>query len=330
MKALQETVLVTGATGFIGRTLVSRLLATTGYAVRAAVRQGAAALPAGSVSIDGIGPDTDWREAVRNCRVVVHCAARVHVMQEKEADPLREFRKVNVQGTLRLARQAAEAGARRFVFLSSVKVNGEQTPLNHPFTDLDVPAPEDPYGISKQEAEEGLRRLGLQMGMEIVIIRPTLVYGPGVKGNFLSLTRWVDRGFPLPLGAVANRRSFIGLDNLVDLIMTCIDHPAAASQTFLAADGEDLSTAELVRRLALALGKPARLFPVPPAFLQGIAALCGRREMIRRLCGSLQVDIGKAKGLLGWRPPCTVDEGLRRMVAEGGMQDGKIPGAQVQ
>ena len=313
-------ILITGATGFIGKTLVQRLLARPEYAARIAVRRITKDLPAAAqpVLIEEIGPGTDWREAVEACRAIVHCAARVHVMEERAADPLQEFRRINVQGTLNLASQAAEAGIRRFVFLSSVKVNGEQTPLNRPFTEDDVPAPEDPYGISKREAEDGLRQLALQTGMEVVIIRPPLVYGPGVKGNFRSLIRWA--AIPLPLAAVANKRSFVGLDNLVDLIMTCIDHPAAANQTFLAGDGEDLSTAELVRRLALALGRPSRLFPLPPGILQGIASLIGRQAMMQRLCGSLQVDIGKAKGLLGWRPPCTVDEGLRRMTAGDGMQ----------
>ncbi|MDR3631866.1 MAG: SDR family oxidoreductase [Desulfocapsaceae bacterium] len=311
-------ILVTGGTGFIGRALLAGLLEKKAFAVRTAVRRAPEGLPAGvgSCRIDGLGPGTDWREAVQACQVVVHCAARVHVMEERAADPLQEFRRVNVQGTLRLARQAAEAGVGRFVFISSIKVNGEETPLDRPFTEDDRPAPEDPYGISKYEAEEGLRRLAAKTGMEVVIIRPPLVYGPGVKGNFQRLIRWVDWGLPLPLGAVQNKRSFVGLDNLADLTMTCIDHPAAGGQTFLAGDGEDLSTPELLRRVALALGKPARLLPVPQAFLQGMAALLGRRAMVKRLCGSLRVDIGKARSLLGWRPPLSVDEGLRRMVRE--------------
>jgi UDP-glucose 4-epimerase len=233
-------------------------------------------------------------------------------MHDKAADPLTEFRKVNVEGTLNLARQAAEAGVRRFIYISSIKVNGEQTFLGQLFTEDDLPAPLDPYSISKYEAEEGLRKLAQQTGMEIVIIRPPLVYGPGVKANFLAMMRWLRKGVPLPLGAIHNQRSFVALDNLVDLIVTCIDHPAAANQTFLVSDGEDLSITGLLRRMGLALGRPARLIPVPVFLLTAGAALVGRRDMAQRLCGSLQVDISKAQTLLGWKPPISVDEGLHR------------------
>ena len=259
--------------------------------------------------IDGL---SNWTDALSGVKVVVHLAARVHIMRDEAADPLAEFRRVNVEGTLNLARQAAEAGVRRFVYLSSIKVNGEQTLLGKPFTEQDLPTPLDPYGMSKYEAEEGLRKLAQKTGMEVVVIRPVLVYGPGVKANFLNMMRWLHKGVPLPLGAIHNRRSLVALDNLVDLIVTCIDHPAAANQIFLVSDGEDLSTTELLRRMGLALGRPARLIPVPVSLLTAWAALLGRRDMAQRLCGSLQVDISKTQTLLGWKPPISVDEGLRR------------------
>jgi nucleoside-diphosphate-sugar epimerase len=249
---------------------------------------------------------------VADVDIVVHCAARVHILNDQTADPLAEFRQVNVDGTLTLARQAAQAGVRRFVFLSSIKVNGEQSGDGLAFNADQRPAPSDPYGISKYEAEVGLRALARETGMEVVIIRPPLVYGPGVKANFLAMMRWLRRGVPLPLGGVTeNRRSFVFLDNLVDLIVTCIDHPAAANQTFLVSDDEDLSTAALLRRMAAALGRPARLIPMPAGLITLVAKLIGRPGIAQRLCGSLQVDIGKTKTLLCWSPPVSVDEGLR-------------------
>ena len=234
-------------------------------------------------------------------------------MTEQATDPLLEFRHINVDGTLNLARQAAEAGTRRFVFLSSIKVNGERTNPGRPFTADQQPEPGDPYGVSKMEAEIALRELAKKTGMEVVIIRPPLVYGPGVKANFLEMMRWLSRGVPLPLGAVTqNKRSLVALGNLVDLVETCIEHPAAANQTFLVSDGEILSTADLLQRLGIALGCPARLIPVPVGLLKLGAALLGRSAVAQRLCGSLEVDIGKTRELLGWSPPLSVDEGLRR------------------
>jgi nucleoside-diphosphate-sugar epimerase len=217
-----------------------------------------------------------------------------------------------VDGTLNLARQAAERGVQRFIFLSSVKVNGEQTLSGKQFAAQDKAVPVDAYAISKWEAEQGLLKIAQESRMEVVIIRPPLVYGPGVKANFLAMMRWLHKGLPLPLGAIQNKRSFVALDNLVDLVVTCLDHPAAANQVFLAGDGEDLSTPELLRRLGLALGSPARLLPVPVPLLKSGAALLGKSDMAQRLCGSLQVDISKARTLLGWSPPISVDEGLRR------------------
>jgi len=260
-------------------------------------------------AIDG---ETNWTDALRGVDVVIHLAARVHIMRDKATDPLTEFRAVNADGTLNLARQAAKAGVRRFIYLSSIKVNGDQTLPGQPFTEQDVPAPFGPYAISKYEAEEGLRKLAQQTGMGVVIIRSALVYGPGVKANFQSMMRWLKWGVPLPLSSIHNKRSLVALDNLVDLIITCLDHPAAINQTFLAADGEDLSTTELLHRVAHAMGRSARLIPMPASLLEAGAALLGRRDMAQRLCGSLQVDISKAQTLLGWTPPVSVDEGLRR------------------
>lgn len=233
-------------------------------------------------------------------------------MSDTAADPLDEFRRVNVQGTLNLARQAAAAGVKRFAFVSSIKVNGESTQLGAPFKADDVPAPNDAYGLSKMEAEHGLREIALQTGIDVVIIRPPLVYGPGVKANFAAMMRWLRRGAPLPLGAIHNQRSLVALGNLVDLIVTCLMHPAAANQTFLVSDGEDVSTTELLRRMGNALGREARLLPVPASWLKMTAALLGRQDVAQRLCGNLQVDISKARTLLGWRPPVSVGEGLRR------------------
>jgi len=263
-----------------------------------------------------ISPDQDWSSTLSGVSAVVHCAARVHVMSEEAADPLFEFRRVNVDGTLNLARQASEAGVRRFVFLSSIKVNGEYTDLGHPFTADQIPVPSDPYGVSKYEAEMGLRTLSRETGMEVVIIRSPLVYGPGVKANFLSMMNWLRRGIPLPLRSVTkNRRSFVFIDNLVSMIIACINHPAAANQTFLVSDDEDLSTAGLLDRMALALGCPSKLITVPTALITLGAKLIGRSDISRRLCGSLQVDINKTKDFLGWSPPVSVDEGLRQTVA---------------
>ena len=252
---------------------------------------------------------------MRDVSAVIHLAARVHVMHDTSADPLTAFRAVNVDGTLNLARQSAAAGVKRFVFVSSVKVNGESTQPGPAFAEADTASPQDAYGQSKYEAEQGLRQLGVDTGMELVIIRPPLVYGPGVKANFAALMRAVKRGWPLPLGAVHNQRSLVALDNLVDFIITCITHPQAANQTFLVSDGQDLSTTELVRGMAQAAGVPARLLPVPVWALQAGASLLGKGAAVQRLCGNLQVDISKARSLLGWVPPVSVQEGLRRAMS---------------
>lgn len=314
---MSTDILVSGGTGFIGGALLKRLVNRADWRVAALVRHVDAALPAGVAAV-ALSPDQPFAPTAYAGKVdvVVHCAARVHVMREEAGDPLAEFRRVNVEGTLNLARYAIQAGAKRFVFLSSIKVNGESTAPGQPFRADDVAAPVDPYAVSKLEAEQQLRALAEQSGLQVVIIRMPLVYGPGVKANFHALMRCLQVGIPLPFGAVANKRSLVALDNLVDLILICIEHPAAANQTFLAADGEDLSVAELARRLAGALHRPARLLPVPAALLRLGACALGRRAIYQRLCGSLQVDIGKTREVLGWHPPVGVDEGLRR-AAEG-------------
>ncbi len=305
-------ILITGATGLIGSALVGVLLALPRVTLRAAIRQDKHHLPemVEVLRVGSLAAETDWGTALQGVDVVIHAAARTHVMNEDAAFPLAEFRKTNVSGTLSLARQAVAAGVTRFVFISSVGVNGNRN--NCPFTEADIETPVEPYAVSKKEAEEGLRRLADESGLEVVIIRPPLVYGPNAPGNFGRLIRIVDKGIPLPLGSVHNKRSFVALDNLVDLIVTCIDHPAAANQIFLAGDGEDLSTTELLQRMAKAMGKPARLIPVPTKALEFGAMLLGKRDITQRLCSSLQVDISKARDLLGWVPPISVDEGLRR------------------
>lgn len=308
-----QRVLVTGATGFIGSAVVERLSKETGAQLRLALRSA----PPSPVDHDyrvmgDLAPDTDWQACLDGCWAVVHCAARVHIMEDNVEDPLAEYRRANVCGTLRLARQAAESGVRRFIFISSIKVNGEQTSSGQPYTADELPAPADPYGVSKREAEEKLQALAREASMEVVIIRPPLVYGPGVRANFLSMMEWLNKGVPLPLGAIHNKRSLVACDNLVDLISTCLEHPKAANQVFLASDGEDLSTTELLRRMAIALGKPPRLLPVSSKLLELGANMLGKKHIAQRLCGNLQVDITKNRDLLGWEPPVSVDHALRK------------------
>lgn len=309
---MPEGILVTGATGFVGGQLIRRLADQPSIAVRGAVRATPTGDHPGLFAVGEINGDTDWSEALQGQRVVVHTAARAHIMNDMAADPLTEFRSVNVTGTLNLACQAAAAGVGRFVFVSSIKVNGEQTLLDACFVADDAPVPEDPYGISKWEAEQGLQKFARETCMEVVIIRPPLVYGPGVKGNFASMIKLVGRGLPLPLGVVHNKRSLVALDNLVDLIITCIDHPGAANQTFLVSDGEDISTTQLLQGVAEAMGKPSRLIPVPASLLQFGATLLGKKAVAQRLLGSLQVDISHTQKCLNWTPPLTVKQGLQR------------------
>lgn len=305
---------VTGASGFVGQALCSSLLAQ-GRAVRPLLRA-AAPTTAHAVTVADIGPDTDWSTALSGVSAVVHCAARVHVMQDSAGDPMAAFRRVNVAGTRRLAQQAAALGVRRLVYLSSLKVHGEHTPPGTRFSVQDAPHPLDAYGLSKWEAEQALWDVARDTGLEVVVVRPPLVYGRGVKANFLSLMRLVARGVPLPLGLVDNRRSLLALDNLTDLLTRCLDQPEAAGQTFLASDNHDLSTAELIRLLAAAMGRPTRLLPVPVAWLHTAGRLTGRQGQIERLTGSLQVDIGHTTKVLDWTPRLTVEQGLRMAVQD--------------
>ncbi|EJN23467.1 nucleoside-diphosphate-sugar epimerase [Pseudomonas sp. GM79] len=304
-------ILVTGASGFVGEAVVFRLLLDKKFTPIAAAR-GATRLNGLCTVVPFELTDSKALPNLNDVQVVIHAAARVHVMNETAVDALTEFRKVNVEGTLRLARRAAESGVKRFIFISSIKVNGESTVLGKPFKASDFPAPADPYGVSKYEAEEALKQLSLDTGMEVVIIRPPLVYGPGVKANFLSMLSWLNKGVPLPLGAIRNRRSLVAIGNLIDLIVTCIEHPAAANQIFLVSDGEDLSTTQLLRRLASALGKRAWLLPLPEWLLKLAALALGKQTIVQRICGSLQVDISKNREILGWTPTINIEKAMRQ------------------
>lgn len=309
------TTLLTGASGFVGKAVL-KSAQQRGLKIRPVYRSKDLAAGHCDVAlVSELDGTTDWSQALQGVDVVLHLAARAHIMREKAFDSLAEYRRVNVDGTLNLARQAAASGVRRFVFISSIKVNGEATAPGHPFKADDTPAPEDAYGLSKAEAEAQLNQVTQETGMEVIIIRSPLIYGAGVKGNFASLVNWVRRGLPLPLGGVThNRRSLVGLDNLVDLILVCSEHPKAANQTFLVSDGEDLSTTELLRRIGKALKRPARLLWVPVGLIALMAGLVGKKVISQRLLGSLQVDINKTRELLDWEPAVEVDEGLRRAV----------------
>lgn len=307
----QPHILLTGANGFVGQAL-ARTLQQQAVRLSKVGRAKASLASEMQHQLTSIDGDTDWSAILTDVDVVIHLAARVHVMHDKLADPLVGYRQINVDGTLNLARQAVRAKVRRFVFISSIKVNGERTLPGHPFNAEDIPAPEDPYGISKWEAEKGLLALAKDSGMEVVIIRPPLVYGAGVKGNFATMIKLVKSRLPLPFGAIDNRRSLVAIDNLISIIMVCVDHPAASNQVFLVSDGDDLSTTFLLLRLAQAGGLPSRLIPVPEAWLEKALSLLGRRKLAQRVLGSLQVDISKARALLGWSPPLTVDQGLQR------------------
>jgi nucleoside-diphosphate-sugar epimerase len=310
---MSKKTIITGATGFVGNALVKQLLVGN-YEVVGTVRTSNSMLPDGvnRLLIPDILDEIQWNYVLEGVDVVIHCAARAHIMNDRVADPLAEFRQVNTAGTLNLARQAAEAGVRRFVFISSIKVNGELTEGMR-FSSEDAFVPTDPYGLSKYEAEQGLLALAKETGMEVVIIRPTLVYGSGVKGNFASLLKWMKRGVPLPFGAINNQRSFIALDNLVDFIIHCINHPKAANEIFLISDGEDVSTTELLQKVAHAFGKRALLLPIPVSWMKLAAKLLDKADVANRLFGSLQVDSSKAYELLGWEPIITMDEQLKKI-----------------
>jgi nucleoside-diphosphate-sugar epimerase len=300
--------LVTGGTGFVGNALCAHLTGR-GFFVRSAGRSKPVGERSDAVVVGDIGADTDWSTALEGVDQVVHLAARVHIDSDSSRDPLAEYRRVNVEGTRRLASMAAERGVRRFVFLSSAKVNGEVT--RTPCTEADPPRPEGAYAVSKWEAEQALTQLASESGMEWVILRPPLVYGPGVRANFLKLMRAVAAGIPLPFASIDNRRSLLYLGNLVDAIRTCLAHPRARDRTFLVSDGDDLSTPGLTRRLAQALGMPARLLPMPVALLSLAGAMTGKGAAVDRLVGSLQLDTSAIRETLGWTPPFGVDQGLQ-------------------
>ncbi len=302
--------LVTGANGFVGQVLCRDLI-ERGYAVRGAVRQEAAVLPPGmeKIVVGPIDGNTDWSDALQGIDIVFHLAARVHVMREKSADPLAEFRKVNFEGTERLAKSAAAAGARRLVYVSSIKVNGENT-RNKPFSEKDEPNPQDPYGVSKREAEAALQRISDETGLEVVVVRPPLVYGPGVGGNFARMLSWIRKGIPLPLGSVKNRRSMIYVENLADALIRCATHPEAANETFLVSDTETVSTPELIRILSEKMGVAPRTPPFPLPLLRLLGKFAGKSAEMERLTESLEIDSGKIRSKLGWNPPHALSEGM--------------------
>lgn len=300
------TCLLTGSTGFVGQALLERL--PNSVVLGRSCPQNFK----GKYIKRDISSAATYRECFVGINSVIHCAARVHMMNDIASDPLSEFREINTLGTLNLAKQAASAGVKRFIFVSSIKVSGEGTELDNPYKSSDAAKPQDPYGISKFEAEEGLKKIAADTGIEVVIIRPTLVYGPGVKANFLSMMKWLYKGVPLPLGAIHNKRSFVALDNLVDLIITCIDHPKAANETLLVSDDRDVSTTELLRLLATALGKNPLLLPVPMSLIKFATKLLGKSDFANRLCGSLQVDISHTKNILSWKPPVSIETALKK------------------
>lgn len=308
-------ILVTGANGFVGQALCNGLI-EHGYTVRGVVRSENAMLPPGTEKtvVGSINKDTDWSGALQGIDCVVHLAARVHVMHEASPDPLSEFRQVNVEGTEKLARAAALAGVKRLVYVSSIKVNGEAT-FEKPFSESDLPDPQDPYGISKWEAEQVLHHISKETGLEIVIVRPPLVYGPGVGGNFIRMLGWIKKGIPLPLGSADNRRSMIYVANLADALMLCSAHADAANETFLVSDSESISTPELIRRLSEKMGLKARILPFPLFLLRLLGRLIGKSAEIERLTGSLEIDSSRIRTRLGWNPPHSMLEGMENTVA---------------
>jgi nucleoside-diphosphate-sugar epimerase len=310
---MSKKILVTGATGFLGAALVKRFCTLPEISVVAPLRNLNSKLPdvVEKTHISNIDQTTDWAQSLSGVNILVHSAARVHVMNEDPAQSLEKFRAINVQGTLNLARQAIQAGVKRFIFISSIKVNGEATVLGSAFSANDIPHPSDPYAISKYEAEQQLMQLANIGAIEVVIIRPVLIYGADVGANFQQMMRWLVKGIPLPFGEVNNLRSLVSLDNVVDLVTTCLDHPRAVNQVFLVSDDEDVSTTQLMRRLITYLGVKTWLVPVPARVLVLLAGLLGRRATAQRLFGSLQVDIKKNRELLGWRPPGSLNDGLR-------------------
>lgn len=310
-------ILVTGATGFVGAPLV-RFLSTHGHQVVGAVRSAHVSgdvFPGVALKIVGdIQGSVDWRPCLRGVDVVVHLANRAHVMNESDLNPLALYRSINTEGTLQLARQAAAEGIKRFIFISSVKVNGESTLLGHAFSSVSENIPTDPYALSKYEAEQQLKKLSLEVGMEVVIIRPPLIYGPGVKANFLKMMQWIEKGVPLPLGSITNQRSLLGIDNCLDFIRTCLIHPKASGQTFLISDDYDISTTQLLKDIGSAMNRPSRLLAVPQPVLESFLQFVGQDHLVNKLCASLQLDISLAKTLLSWKPPHSFKDQLNNTV----------------
>lgn len=307
-----NTVFVTGATGFVGSALIKRLLKEKANITAAVLPdENTNHLPPEVVRIvvEPLSGTSDYSSVMQHIDCVIHLAARVHIMKETATEPLQEFRKVNLHGTLRLAQHAAEAGVKRFVFMSTIGVNGNIT-SNKAFSEDDTPAPHNSYSVSKLEAEIGLREISAKTGMEVIIVRAPLVYGPGNPGNFLSLLRLVNKGIPLPFASVHNQKSFLYVDNLADALVCCATHPRAAGQTFLVSDGEDISTPKLIRQLAIALDRPSRLIPFPPPLMRLAGKLTGKSSAVERLLGSLVVDSSKIRRELGWQPPFTMEQGL--------------------
>lgn len=315
MAVKQKRVLLTGATGFVGRAVQQRIVADGQYDLTIAVRR---AVPVANVvrvvQVPELTAQTDWSAALQGVDVVVHCAARAHVLNENVVDPLIEFRKVNVDAALALAQQALIAGVKRFVFISSIGVNGASTE-GVPFTERSVPAPHAPYAVSKLEAELALQNLCADSAMELVIIRPPLVYAEHAPGNFARLLKLVSFGLPLPFSLVKNQRSMVALENLVDFILCCVMHPAAANQTFVIADHQPVSTPQMLRYLSAGMGKRLLLLPVPLSLMRVAATLAGRKALFNQLCGSLEVDASKAQQLLNWTPPVTVEDAMRKTAA---------------
>ncbi|MCL4130283.1 UNVERIFIED_CONTAM: hypothetical protein GTU68_010249 [Idotea baltica] len=303
-------ILVTGSSGFLGRSLVIKSLAH-GHQITES-RSLKSKNNTEKKFFINLDKNADWSDALFNVDLVIHLAARVHVMDENALNPLTEFRNINTEGTLTLAHQAASNGVKRFIFISSIKVNGEFSQDGKPFNEKSHYIPDDPYGLSKYEAEQGLFKIAEETGMEVVIIRPPLVYGPNVSANFASMMKWVYKGIPLPFGAVDNKRSLVALDNLVDFIIHCINHPKAANEIFLISDGEDVSTATLLKKVATAFGQKAWLLPIPVKWMEFVASLLGKRAVTDRLFTSLQLDSSKARDLLGWKPVITMDEQLKK------------------
>lgn len=308
---MKNKIILTGSSGFVGRKiknfipkekliLVGRRNLDEEY----------------SFFLSDLDESSQYGDIMKDVSCIIHCAARAHVMHEGHDNPYCLYHKINVDGTLNLARQAAVNGVKRFIYISSIKVNGESTIINSPFTEKDIPAPEDAYGTSKLAAENSLRDLAIETDMEVVIIRPPLVYGPGVKANFAAMMNLASKNLPLPLGAINNKRSMVALDNLVDLIVSCIDHPKAANQIFLVSDDHDISTTELLEMMIRGTGKTPRLLPVPMGWLKFVGKLIGKQAVIERLCGNLQVDISHTKETLGWQPPISMEEGIKRCFTE--------------